>query len=232
MKAYGRPRDRREVLTALEANVNFIDISLRSYLDGYHPEALRIATSASVIVDNGKYQTLIEQLALQDSLPLISTLSEGMNERNRSPESPLVIFLGADQNATPFPLLAVTGHIEPDKLISLPIWLNETVLKDGKKRVFTRAEIIKFLRNKEGGAHFDPVQRSELDNLVRGDTAGFSFQVDDSPQPLISHPIYATMAQIGAELVASVKLHFAPPQAKNLISVRSTPVSGTWSFGY
>jgi hypothetical protein len=93
------------------------------------------------------------------------------------------------------------GRLWTGRLLPFEDWWNEVVLRHKDDRTLNRGQIIRVMRDQDGGAHYDaslsdPVYAA----AVRGELTGF--YVKEAPDKLIPVPyaLETTMRQIGEEL--------------------------------
>jgi len=90
--------------------------------------------------------------------------------------------------------------------LSFGKWWEEPVIRDAKRRLLSRKNLVFSLRNQDGGAHFDteltdPVYRG----IAKENSVPWMFLSEgNKPRPLVDLHL-ATMRQIGWEMQASLK---------------------------
>jgi hypothetical protein len=85
-------------------------------------------------------------------------------------------------------------------------WWNETVLNDGKNQQLTRENIIRILRDKDGGAHYDAnVTDPLIAAALRGEITGFLYKDAGGKELPVPFILENTMRQIAEELRGVVR---------------------------
>jgi hypothetical protein len=92
------------------------------------------------------------------------------------------------------------------KSLTFDEWWNEQVLFDGTSQRLTRADIIRILRDKDGGAHYDAdVSDPLVAAALRGEITGFVYQTPDGQSSPVPFVLENCMRQIAEELRKTVK---------------------------
>ena len=90
-------------------------------------------------------------------------------------------------------------------------WWNEPVLYDDVSLKLTRENIIRTLRDKHSGAHYDArVTDRFIAAALRGEITGFLYTIPDGTKQPVPWAVENTMRQIAEELRAVVR--YLPPR--------------------
>jgi hypothetical protein len=95
---------------------------------------------------------------------------------------------------------------EAKKSLLFADWWNGPVVRDSKKREFTRREIVMHVADTDGGAHVDPSLEEAYMDLSRNNSLGWMFNDQDGPAaPLQGRPEFACIRQIAAEVLTTLR---------------------------
>lgn len=201
-------RSREELVTALNEQLEALKASSAAFDAGQIWEAKRLATTAYVILYDGKRRTvsLLTQLGVKDKLPFTSTAVPS-NPNNKAAEMPLVVVHLQTAGAKYLPLCATGGGPFPPRQMSFDEWWNEPIFTDREKATLSRRTLVQTLRDQEGGAHFDDEVTAVVYRAVANDNAaGWLYgRPGEEGKPIDPGPHFATMRQIAWEIVQSLK---------------------------
>lgn len=96
----------------------------------------------------------------------------------------------------------ILGQLNIEKLVDFDTWWNAIVLSDTRKNTFSRADVVKMLANKDGGAHVDPCLPKAYADISRHRGLGFTLETDESSEPALKIEAH-TVRQICHELFLS-----------------------------
>jgi len=82
------------------------------------------------------------------------------------------------------------------------------VLRDNKRRLFSRKNIIWHMRNGEGGGHVDPTIDEVFADMERNNSMGWRVRINDSVSSPEYSPIYSTTRQIAWEVQQTLHNNF------------------------
>jgi hypothetical protein len=198
-------RSRDEVERALTIQCNAIRSSSAAYDAGEWWEALRLATAVYVVVhDAGKKErSILTQLGVRGRLRF-ATSGFQYSPTNVLRETHLLSTrVYGDGTAEYRPLLDGAGW--PLRFVQFGEWWEkEIIFRDGKFRL-TRKNLTFSLRNKEGGAHFDPsIQDPNYLRFAKEQlTTPFVVARGLPPKPILGAEL-ASMRQVGWELLKTL----------------------------
>jgi hypothetical protein len=91
--------------------------------------------------------------------------------------------------------------MQKGRLLKFDEWWNENVLDNGKNQRLTRENIIRILRDKDGGAHYDAnVTDPLVAAALQGQITGFLYKNTDGNELPVPLSVETTMRQIAEEL--------------------------------
>lgn len=206
----------RNLFLDLEEQIAFLTSSSNAYDQGMHIEAKRLAVTMRVLLhDTGASRSLLGQIGVKDRLRW--TCAGSVDPEDLAPSNALTWFaFGHNGDGTAF-----GRHIpvredyirENVSWLWFDEWWQTPVIKDSHREVFSRADLIKILANKDGGAHID-----ELQNRVRrlAHEGSLGWAVATSPDPsapahtlefeLVSmNPILAAVRTIATEVIMTLE---------------------------
>ena len=243
------PRDDHEA--QLFAQLDFLRSSNGMYGRGYRHFAQLLAVHIRVLVHNNppSSHSLLSQLNVQNTMQFLDSAGE-VDEANQMSEFNLVFlrsstsgpgeyvpFLGTRQNvqeeiekSTFYKQAIEEFAARKGRPMLLPwqprdfdTWWTMAVVKDDEGRTFSRKDLVLFVANQDGGAHIDPTLRSQLADLSRNNSLGWSYLTIMGPQAL-SNPIPAMIRQISYEMHESLLRQF--PQLVQYVAAQELPDSG------
>lgn len=92
------------------------------------------------------------------------------------------------------------GSLMNGRHLSFNEWWNEKVLGDGSNRFLTRGQIIRGMRDQDGGAHYDAIVSDPVYVAARnGELTGFKIEYNDGVTRPIPGGLEHTMRQIAEE---------------------------------
>jgi hypothetical protein len=198
-------RTKEDLQQALENQCRALRASSTAYDSGELWEATRLATSVIVTVHDGgrNYQSILSQLGMRGRLRFVSTAFQ-YSSRNMLRETHLLSTkIYGDGMAEYKPLLDGAPH--PIRFIQFHQWWEkELIFRDGEFNL-TRKRLTHILRNKEGGAHLDPILQDA--NYLRFAkeqlTTPVVFSSGAPPKPILGAEL-ASMRQIAWELLETL----------------------------
>lgn len=213
-----RRRSRVEVETAFEEQILALQASCRNYDAGQLWEAKRIATAVYTLVhDPGRAgQSLLSQLGLKKGARFIASGLMDVTPGNFMDCWPLCGIRMRDRQAYFVP--HCHGPVRRLRPMSFNDWWEKDLIFASSlmKHTINRKQLVYALRNREGGAHYDPKTDDEaFDEFAWGHAMRFD-PADGSEAIEIRDRAAATMRQIGWELLETfgrqiVLPHDAPP---------------------
>jgi hypothetical protein len=178
-----------------------LEISATAFDRGEIGEAVRLATSAFLLVGRGMkgHTSILDHLKIADNLRFQSTVPDG-NEA----AAPLVfISLSQIEPDNWIVELAPKGRvaIQTGRLLALDEWWREIILNDGNGKALSRNDIVRILRDKDGGSHYDAnVTDPIVAAALRGEITNYLYQRPDGRSIPLPGSLENTMRQIAEEL--------------------------------
>ncbi len=196
-------RTRDELLDQLRRQIGFLERSCQGFDDGFVDEAIRIAVSIRILLQNTRNQTSLLTL-LGERVKLLSSTEE--------PHPDAILAVGGlsftrltqgDAGLTAFhkPVLSESSFYAE---IDVAVWWNQTIqiLPDSTK--INRKLIVLSAANKDGGAHVDPKLNKEYQQLIDGVSHIVTY---DNGIPIKRVPIpdshFTDLRQLGYEVLHS-----------------------------
>ena len=197
MTAYTRTK--RDVIGAFNAQREFFEASCARYDEGAKHEAARIANAMFMLIGRGMrhHTSICDALELQDELQFVSSIPENADGL------PLIVckLEHVETNVWTIelhPIGLVSGaRVRP---LSFTDWWSEVVIKNSGFE-FTRARLVRIVRDINGGAHFDlNVDDADITALLRSEL-GFRIapNEDDEGGP-VPFVLETCLRQIAEEL--------------------------------
>jgi hypothetical protein len=180
--------------------------SLRLYDEGQFVEVARIASSIYVLVhDYGKGTKSLLTLLDRKNIPFFDSAGP-LNPRNLLTEMPMVM-MQITNNVMEYRPHLDDGPPKPEAWMQFSRWWDAPVLRDNRRRVLSRKNLVFAFRNTEGGGHVAPYFDEVFAALKRENSMGWVFKRGDDGVAPIGSPEGATMRQIGWEIDATLRRH-------------------------
>ena len=206
-------RTKLGLLHALRVQYQGIQLSAGALDAGHRGEAARIATAIFVLLGPSmrNHKPIIEQLGEHEKLLMISTAD------SRGPHGSALIaveaipYVAEDVNKSGYIISAVPfGHerLRDGRRISLSEWWSEGILKGvGASRMLTRLDVVRIMRDQDGGAHLDDHIKDETYLAVHLRGVGFQYKPAADSEELIpvEGALEATIRQMAYEVLDSLK---------------------------
>ena len=200
-----RKRTPEELQTAFEAQKAALRASADGYDAGHKWEALRLATSVYMLVHDGgrNSRSILGQLGLKQGLRFLCS-AEPPHPGNMMPTHNLVGVRVYRDHAEYYPIFEGSGR-EVRWTAFSTWWENDPVFCQANlKRPVSRKNLVFNLRNKEGGAHYDPeIAESEYTEMSRKGL--WVFSAGGLNKTELEGLELATMRQIAFELVKTLQ---------------------------
>ena len=207
---------------ALRRQIGFLDRSCRSFDDGFHDEAIRIAQCVRVMMHDTKNQTFVLTRLGAKNIVLTSTCLD-IASMLRDPKSlafgrrPQTFngmgrFTIGPHGARYFPKLG-DGMFR----YQLPVhaWWTQTVFVLDPETWVCRKEVVLSAADKDGGAHVDRSLTPQYQRLIESGDLGYFTDESGAQRPISGHH-YVALRQMGHELLNS-------PMLLNLANANSNP---------
>ncbi len=195
-------RPREDLEFRFEVQREFLRASCRLYDEGYSWEALRLATTVYVLVqDNGKKShSILSQLGIKNALTYVASGAPCVLG-NYAPEVTLAsMILGRGGRYVPW----LSRSPSPSEFIDFNRWWDGETIIRAQKFTLTRKELTFSLRSKDGGSHLDSkIVDPNYVQITRGGVMPFTGSGTGPVAPLFG-PELASMRQIAWELLITL----------------------------
>ncbi len=186
--------------------LRFLNSSTVNYDRGDLAEAKRLATIISNLIYDGKSSiSLLSHLRKKNTLRFVST--RVWNERNLLPtEIGLASIKVTSTTSAYAPLL---GNMLQSfcALLSFEDWWDQKILRDKNRNTLTRGELIKSLRDQDGGSHIDKdLSKTAYASIAKANGAGWEFHCALDSGYISPGPHFASMRQIVWEVQYSLRI--------------------------
>jgi len=190
---------------AFEVQKDALDISSLAFDTGLIGESARLATSAFLLAGRGMRtnKPILDHLEILDKVQFFTTVPN--NSQSGSPLISCSVTMIRENVAQ----IELQGRgreaMMNGRSLSYDDWWNEVVLNDGLSQALTREKIIRILRDKDGGAHYDAnVSDPLVIAALKGEISGFNYQSGGITRP-VPFSLEYTMRQIAEELRRTIK---------------------------
>jgi hypothetical protein len=202
------PLSQSDLQEHLEEQLQFLEASAEAFDRGFEAEAKRLAVTIRVLVhDTPNSRSVLGQLGMK-GCPFVDT-AEPLDPDNFAPYSGLVAVLGNLQGAKYVPFLDDILHT--NRTMPFEEWWAISVFIDGKRRKFSRGELVLTAANQDGGAHVDPGLNGQYEALSKKNAMGVWFAACAKTGPM-ANPERAAIRQIAHELLKTLR----PGYSKNV----------------
>ena len=194
------PQSSDDLRKHLREHMGFIRASSASYDRGFMDEAKRLAAEIRVLVhDTSKSISLLTLLERKDLKYYDTALPDYAD--NPLPYCGLAASAIGPGGAKYSPHLDVRIPGHPVTVGPFNYWWGKTVLRDNKRNLFARKDIVLAVANKDGGAHVDPTLNEDYAALSRNNSMNWDFvNFEGKREPLGIGPELASVRQIAHEL--------------------------------
>ena len=185
----------------LKRQIGFLERSCSSYDDGFHDEAIRVATVIRVLFHQTKSSTSLLKHLKATTINLCSTTFEP-SKQTVSFVGMGMMTVGGDESSY-YPHL---GNGPINELLPLSKWWNQVVMVINKDHRITRRSIVLAAANKDGGAHVDKKLTAEYEALALDGAAGtFTYGREGKDKP-IQQAHLVCLRQMAYEVLNSPEL--------------------------
>lgn len=201
---------RNELIEQLNKQIDFLERSCESYDKKYEDEACRIAVTIRVLVHDTKNSTsVLQHLKIKHQIDFWDSANP-INPYNLISSPALVYLQLKNENGIMKSTYEPNLDNGPSGLSSgwqgfQHWWPRQIVLKDNKKKEFTRKDLVLNLANKDGGAHVDDTLNSDFANLLKFNSVGWKKIENGVEGDFDNNCVYASVRQIGYEILKSIK---------------------------
>jgi hypothetical protein len=200
-----RKRTRDEAYQDLRRQVHFIRKSCADFDRGDVDEATRLATPiVNIVFDKGTHTSLLTQLN-QKEIEFVDTAT---------PDQPgnLIAYSGLYATFMGVGVIDLKPHLDdglvPPRLVDFDHWWNTPVFNDRKETVFSRGDLLRFVRDTDGGAHIDPDLHEGYARLAKEKSDGWTMTVNGVEVKPKTGPDQASLRQIAHEVMLTLKRAF------------------------
>jgi hypothetical protein len=197
-------KNQGDFMKHLKTQLRFMELSSKSYDEGFEDEAQRLAATIRVLFhDTSSSTSLLTHLGMKNNIYLISSTSQYVPAN-------LISYLGL---LTMKMTVGVGGEYEPNcnshddmpnKWLKFNDWWNEIVIDD-KNNVFSRRDLILDVSNKDGGSHVDHTLNDKYSNLTINNSIGWMYSSENTESAFDNNPAYACIRQIAHEIMFSFR---------------------------
>lgn len=164
-----RPVPLGQLEREFEVHLRFLDKSISDYDRGDVEEFRRLATSLRVLLHRTKHSVpLVDHIGLPDDDYV--SYAAPINERNLLTECSIVMVSISNLETKYLPVLD-QGPVRP-RLMTLDAWKNEPVLRDDRREIMTRWDLVLTVANQQG-AHVDANLAEQYYRLVHENSCGW-----------------------------------------------------------
>jgi hypothetical protein len=190
-----------ELKQQFEEQKQFILYYIDIFDKGYEPIAKPMAVSLRILFyETDVCKALLKQLDMLNGYFYSST--QEYNEKHMSYFHGLAY---ATMGASESRYIALLDESIVQRWLPFKQWWSEYVFVENDKFKFTREDIIKFVANKDGGAHVSPDITAAYAELSRRNGLGYtySYSHDEKREIVINHPELVAIRQISHEFLKS-----------------------------
>lgn len=205
-------RSNQELLDQLNEQLEFLRKSCESFDEGNHSEAKRIAIAIRVILHDGNNSvSILKQLGIKDSIEFLDSIPK-INPNNLLPSSDFLKIRVDSGSISYSPILNNSPFFDVKRRFKFGIWNSEPIYKNNSL-LWSRADFILKLANKEGGAHFDPKPDANYKSIVEEGKNRWTLNRNTSSntQSEALNPeeniVFVALRQIGFEVLETLISH-------------------------
>ena len=184
--------------------IKLLQSSSRAFDSGNVEEAINLSARVITLVDDrgGTFKSVLSHLGTKHCVPAIST-SRGLRLNNLAGENVLIEFTSMEHGYVPILGRRLGAASAP--LMSIDDWWNEDVILAWHNDCLSRCDLVRSLRDQDGGGHVDAALREGVYRRIveDGETV---IRAGDVIYPNVN---FASMRQIAWELEASLLLPVA-----------------------
>ncbi len=186
---------------SLEAQLKFLDLSSKSYDNGFEDEAIRLAQSLRVLLHDGRDSSVLTQLKQKNNLLFATSISRyiPINAVSYIGLSGMSFEVGGESKYVP---ICNQSDETQNFWIGFDDWWNQIIIDD-KINIFTRRDVVLYAANKDGGAHVDPKIEHKYYELIFNNSIGWETCIGDESKPMDNNIAYTSIRQIAHEFLFS-----------------------------
>ena len=190
----------------LNEQIRFLQNSCRSYDEGFHGEAKRLATVIRVLVhDTPRSKSLLGQLKCKNTI--FYDTAYDYNPNNLLAHMGLVGFRIGPNGPEYWAPLDDGPPGRPKVWVPFDRWWNKTVFKKDACEL-TRKDVILSLADQDGGAHVDPRLDDAYAALSRNNLLGWMYEVEGVQQGPLLGAERAAARQIAHAMLVTLERKF------------------------
>jgi hypothetical protein len=197
-------KSRTELLGDLVEQISHLLTYCTAYDLGQLSMAKPISVGLAILLygDQGKSLSLLHQLGLRQRRFLDT--APALPSKSTYPLCQLAVILVEEQKQTASYVPLLSDVPNPPVKSEFPEWWTKPVVRDIRGRTFSRLELVKEVRDTDGGAHLDAALGETYADFKSGRYMGWQIEVDEKKSP-ISHPHLACMRQIAHETLLTLR---------------------------
>jgi hypothetical protein len=200
----GYERSEDELFAAADFQLQAIKDSTKLFDEGRVGEAARLANAAYILIGRGKrHRSILDSAGQQESRLFRSSIPIG-GAKGAALIACRITKIAAETWEAE---LAHRGRPALDDGQDLPFdkwWTEEVICTD--RISLSREKVVRILRDKNGGAHFDPVISDPTDTAaILGEVGAFTIKNSDGTETIVPFALEQTMRQIVEEIWFSLQ---------------------------
>lgn len=197
-------KTKSELWSDLAEQIELLCAYCEAFDQGKWSMAKPISVSLQLLLagDTGRSLALLHQLAIRH-VRFVDTAPKFADQATFAKCQLAGIHISsAVQKAAYVPLLSAVPH--PILKTHFSEWWTRSVVRDTKSRSFSRLELVREVRNTDGGGHLDPELKKPYADFRSGEFMGWRLKRGNSLMP-IGHPHLACMRQIAHETLLTLE---------------------------
>lgn len=201
----GYERSEDELFAAADFQLQSIKDSAKLFDEGRVGEAARLANAAFILIGRGPkhHRSILDSVGQQESRLFRSSIPNG----GAKGAALIACRITKIEAETWEAELVHRGRPAVEEGRDLPFdhwWTEEVICTD--RISLSREKVIRILRDKNGGAHFDPVISDPTDTAaILGEVGAFTIKNSDGTQTIVPYALEQTMRQIVDEIWFSLQ---------------------------
>lgn len=165
-------------------------------------EAARIANAVFILVGRGMkhHVSILNQLSIQNDVTFVA--SNG----NHITGNPLVA-VGLEkvkENHWIIEARPIHDGVHEAKRMQFDEWWQQCIFTDDVSKL-SRCELIRVMRDRDGGSHYDPEIRDEKTRDILNGRLGIRYRSGDGVERMVPWWLHTMVRKVGEELISSVK---------------------------
>jgi len=215
-----RKRGPHDLEHELGKQIGFLISSSSAFDNGYHDEAVRLATALRVLLhDTTNSRSLLGQLG-RKNIQFLDT-GEPYSSRNLLTTYRLTYMRIDSSGAQYRPLL---DDFPRKRFVGFDEWWDAIVICGRDKRCLSRGDIVLIAANQDGGAHVDPAIDASYADIAKDHNTGWEFIGENISPRSIPFAMQVSLRQIAHEVLRSLNV------PDHRYSIKPTSLSPETSF--